>query len=264
MTQNSIKTYSNNPVDVTIFSSDFFRCIADQLPCYICVFDRNGFLRYINPAMAKGIGAPDATLLIGKFNVHDWHGEDLAVYKLPQKLKEVLNGEVIFAPNVPAPVYADNYRHQAIVARQFASVCAFPIKTEDGSIERVGFLFFPHTVERSDPRVMRCCVWIDRNWMIPFDSDKLVEECSVSKSHLTKLFKQEFGISPFQYYRRVRMEHVRSRLCDTNLSVYQAFEVCGMKYNGSMASEFKKMFGMSPKAYRKYLKETSSSQHLVE
>lgn len=232
---------------------DFSRRIAEQLPCYICIFDCEGFLRYINPAMLRGIGAPMGISLIGKFNLYDWHGEDFAFYRLPQKFKQVLGGEVLFAPNIPVPVYESSFKSRDIVTRQIASVCAFPLRSDNGKIAEVGFLFFPHTVVRADTRVMHCRDWIDSNWMMPFDFAKLVEECFVSKSCLTKLFKQELGISPFQYYRRVRMENVRYKLGDANLSIRQVFEACGMKYNGSMANEFKKMFGMSPKAYRKQL-----------
>lgn len=83
--------------------------------------------------------------------------------------------------------------------------------------------------------------------------DKLAEECSVSKNHLSKLFKHVLGLTPFQYYRRVRMENVREKLKDTRLSIRQAFEACGMKYNGSIAHEFKRMFSKSPGEFRKSL-----------
>lgn len=253
MTQKNKQTIKNNPVEALAQDANFFRQLAEQLPCYVCVFDERGLLTYINPAMVKGIGAPDAAFLIGKFNLHDWHGEDFDSYKLPKKLQKALSGEIDFAINIPAPIHEGRYGYQTSVSRQFASVCAFPIKREDGCIHEVGILFFPHTIEYADPKVMRCRVWIDRNWMEPFDMDKLAEECSVSKNHLSKLFKHVLGLTPFQYYRRVRMENVREKLKDTRLSIRQAFEACGMKYNGSIAHEFKRMFSKSPGEFRKSL-----------
>lgn len=253
MTQKNEQTTKTNAVLDLAQDSELFLQFVEQLPCYACIFDENGVLRYINPAMVKGIGAPGPEQLIGVFNLNHWHGDDFASYKLPKKLHKALNGEVEFAINIPAPVHDSHNNYQDPVSRQFGSVCTFPIKIKDGSIHEVGVLFFPHTIERADPKVMHCRVYIDRHWMEPFDMDKLAEECSVSKNHLCKLFKRAIGCTPFQYYRRVRLEKVRNKLKDTSLSISQAFEACGMKYNGSIAHEFKVMFGQCPKEYRKSL-----------
>ena len=253
MVQINNKTRPSKEINTTPLDADFFRRLAEQLPCYICIFNREGRLLYINPAMLKGIGAPDAAFMIGHFNAFDWHGDDFEAYKLPKKLEKALAGEVEFAITIPAPVHEELSSYQATVSRQFASVCTFPIARDDGKIEEAGVLFFPHTMERADPYVMKCRVWIDRHWKEPLDLEALAKSLSVSKYALSNAFKRAMGLTPFQYYRRVRMENVRKKLEDSRFSISQAFEACGMKYNGSMASEFKKMFGQSPKQYRKSL-----------
>lgn len=108
-------------------------------------------------------------------------------------------------------------------------------------------------MERADPDVMKCRVWIDRHWQEPLDLEGVAKSLSMSKYALSNAFKRAMGLTPFQYYRRVRMENVRRKLADIRLSISQAFEACGMNYNGSMAGEFKKMFGKSPRQYRKSL-----------
>lgn len=215
------------------------------------LYQSHAELRFINPAMATGLGVPNPNLLIGKFNLHDWHGDDFGAYELPKKLQDVLSGEVLQAANIPVPVQEGDYGFQVTRSRKLASVIAFPIRNEDDSIVGGAFLFLPHSVEQADPTVMRCRVWIDTNWHVPYDRDRLAKLCSMSPNHFTKTFKKEFGITPYQYYCRVRMERVRILLQETNLTILQAFQECGMKYNGSRANEFKKIYGLNPHEYRK-------------
>jgi transcriptional regulator GlxA family with amidase domain len=44
---------------------------------------------------------------------------------------------------------------------------------------------------------------------------------------------------------------VKEKLIDTNLSIFQAFNECGMEYNGHYAKVFKELTGYSPSEYRK-------------
>lgn len=107
MTQKNKQTLTINSPSAKPLEPEFFFQLAEQLPCYICIFDKKGVLRYINPAMIKGIGAPDAAFVVGHFNAYDWHGDDFEAYKLPQKLERALAGEVEFAINIPAPIHEE-------------------------------------------------------------------------------------------------------------------------------------------------------------
>ena len=73
----------------------------------------------------------------------------------------------------------------------------------------------------------------------------------LSKAHFTKLFKKHTGKSPHEYYIDYKIDKVKEKLLDTNLSIAQAFAACNMDYNGHSARVFKDKTGVSPSAYRK-------------
>ncbi len=238
---------------VTHFDIEIFQRLADQLPCLICIFDCKGTLRYINPAMRRWTGIPQKKTVIDEYNLHDWHAPDFEAFQISNKLKKVLEGKVDYAASVLIPVYEEEEDKAKIENYQYASVCAFPLQREDGSIQEAGFLFFPHSNERVEESVMQCRMYIDRSWKEPFDMDYLATECFMSKNHLSKLFKRAFGMTPFQYYRWVKLENLRIKLGEPNQTISEAFEACGLPYSGFMAKEFKKLFGLSPREYRKIL-----------
>jgi AraC family transcriptional regulator len=73
----------------------------------------------------------------------------------------------------------------------------------------------------------------------------------LSKAHFTKLFKQNTGVTPKEYYINYKISKLKEKLLDTNLSIAQAFAACNMNYNGYSASLFKKKVGLSPSEFRK-------------
>lgn len=235
------------------FDIETFMRLADELPCLICVFDREGTLRYINPAMLRWTGIPQKETVIGEYNLRDWHAPDFEAFRISKRLKKVLDGKVDYAASVLIPVYEEECERAKVENYQYASVCAFPLRRVDGSIKEAGFFFFPHSSERVEEPVMHCRICIDRDWKEPFDMQKLATECSMSKNHLSKLFKHAFGMTPFQYYRWVKLENVRVNLGEPSQTISEVFEACGMRYSGFMANEFKKLFGLSPRTYRKNL-----------
>ena len=247
------KKMSGALYSVPHFDIETFMRLADELPCLICVFDRQGTLRYINPAMLRWTGIPQKETVIGEYNLHDWHAPDFEAFRISKRLEEVLDGKVDYAASVLIPVYGEEGQTAKVENYQYASVCAFPLQREDGSIQEAGFLFFPHSSERVEEPVMHCRMYIDHAWKEPFDMESLAAECSMSKNHLSKVFKRAFGMTPFQYYRWVKLENVRVNLGEPSQTIAEAFEACGLQYSGFMAKEFKKLFGLSPREYRKSL-----------
>lgn len=83
-----------------------------------------------------------------------------------------------------------------------------------------------------------------------FDIDKLAGIVHMSRYHYTRLFKQHTGMTPYSYYQEVKLGKLKEKLCDTNLSITQVFEECGVDYNGNLAKIFKDKLGMTPSQYR--------------
>lgn len=75
----------------------------------------------------------------------------------------------------------------------------------------------------------------------------------LSPYHFIRVFRAEVGITPHKYLLRTKIEAITDKLADRNLSIGEAFSVCGIEYNGHYAAVFRNAVGLSPSEYRKKL-----------
>ncbi|WP_419874779.1 helix-turn-helix transcriptional regulator [Candidatus Pristimantibacillus sp. PTI5] len=76
-------------------------------------------------------------------------------------------------------------------------------------------------------------------------------EIGISQVQLTRLFKQEFQMTPSAYAANLRMDKVKQLLVNSSLTLAQIAEQCGFTDEHHLSKRFKKMFGINPSAYRK-------------
>jgi AraC family transcriptional regulator len=95
---------------------------------------------------------------------------------------------------------------------------------------------------------------------IEFMNDCYNEDCSIeeiaraanlSPYHFIRVFKAETGMTPHGYLLNIKLSRIKEKLADRDLSISQAFSLCGLNYNGHYASVFKKKEGVTPSQYRK-------------
>lgn len=83
-----------------------------------------------------------------------------------------------------------------------------------------------------------------------FSLPQLAQVAGLSDYHFSRLFKRATGVSPSQYFIRLRMARARHLLLETDLSVIEI----GMEVGYSSPSHFSQIFrrevGMTPSAYR--------------
>jgi AraC-like DNA-binding protein len=78
----------------------------------------------------------------------------------------------------------------------------------------------------------------------------IAHQVGISQAHLTRLFTQRFGLSPLQYYRRLKMEIAISMLLNSTAAVKEiAFEL-GYANPFHFSRSFTDFTGMSPTVYR--------------
>ncbi len=75
--------------------------------------------------------------------------------------------------------------------------------------------------------------------------------CRMSKYHFLRIFKSVVGCSPIEYRNRIRLEHAKELLSDTNQTVGEIGSAVGYTSNVYFCNAFKAKFGMSPSRYRK-------------
>ncbi|MFT9078495.1 MAG: helix-turn-helix transcriptional regulator [Ethanoligenens sp.] len=92
--------------------------------------------------------------------------------------------------------------------------------------------------------------YIEAHWKEEFNIDRLADAIHISRYHYTRLFKQHTGMTPYNYYQEIKIQKLKEKLCDGNLSVAQAFAACGADFSGSFAKIFKEKVGMPPSQYQ--------------
>ena len=80
--------------------------------------------------------------------------------------------------------------------------------------------------------------------------DQLARDVAMSRSSLYDKLRNMLGISPADFIRNVRLKHAAELLTNTNLSIAEVSERVGFNSPRIFSSNFKKMFGLLPSAYR--------------
>ena len=80
--------------------------------------------------------------------------------------------------------------------------------------------------------------------------DELADEVKLSQNYLAKRFRARFGVTIPHYLLERRIDHARTLLADTNMSVRQIGTRVGMPDAQHFLKQFKMLAGVSPSAYR--------------
>ena len=93
--------------------------------------------------------------------------------------------------------------------------------------------------------------YIDLHYMDKITLDDLAQQFFINKFYLTRLFKEQFGISINNYLLQVRATQAKQLLRFTDLSIEQIGQKCGMNDANYFSRMFKKVEGITPGEYRK-------------
>lgn len=84
----------------------------------------------------------------------------------------------------------------------------------------------------------------------PFDVEQYASIVNLSVSRFNHLFKKEMGISPLNYYIKIRMETAKSLLIYTDMKIGRIAEHVGYDDLLYFSKAFKKYTGVSPTEFR--------------
>jgi AraC-like DNA-binding protein len=90
----------------------------------------------------------------------------------------------------------------------------------------------------------------DARYNDPLDVADLARAAGLSPAHFSRQFRRTFGESPHVYLLTRRLERAASLLRSTDRSVADICFLVGMQSVGSFTTSFRRMFGMTPTAYR--------------
>ena len=76
----------------------------------------------------------------------------------------------------------------------------------------------------------------------------LAEKCRISQVYFRRLYRQEYGLSPAEAIRQLRLQYAAKLLANAECSVGQAAALCGFPDVKYFSTAFKAAYGKSPSA----------------
>jgi AraC-like DNA-binding protein len=102
----------------------------------------------------------------------------------------------------------------------------------------------------------------DARFFEPLEVDDLAAAAGLSKAHFSREFRRTFGESPYVYLLTRRLERAAALLRNTDHSVAEVCLEVGLQGVGSFTTSFKRMYGMTPTAYRESFPPATSQARL--
>jgi AraC-like DNA-binding protein len=90
----------------------------------------------------------------------------------------------------------------------------------------------------------------DARYAEPLDVAEMAAAAGLSRAHFIREFRRTFGESPHGYLLTRRLERAAALLRDTDRQIADICLSVGLTSLGSFTTSFKRMFGVSPAAYR--------------
>ena len=90
----------------------------------------------------------------------------------------------------------------------------------------------------------------DARYSESLEVEDLAQAAGLSKAHFSREFRRTFGESPYVYLLTRRLERAAALLRNTDYSVAEICLEVGLKGVGSFTTSFKRIYGMTPTAYR--------------
>ncbi len=112
----------------------------------------------------------------------------------------------------------------------------------------------PENSHRNSPKkenLIKLREYLDDHYLEHISLDELAEKFYINKFYLTRIFKEQFGISINSYITSLKITHAKQLLRFTQLSASEIAEQCGMADANYFSRTFKKIEGITPSQFRK-------------
>lgn len=99
-------------------------------------------------------------------------------------------------------------------------------------------------------RLREMMQFIENHYKERISLERLAAEANISKSEALRCFKRGIGTTPVKYLIDYRLERAKELLCKTNDTVIRVAADVGIDNTSYFVRIFKKMYGMTPGAFR--------------
>lgn len=159
-------------------------------------------------------------------------------------------------PYENAEAFEDHQAYKSY-AEAYAGMESYEHLQLQGLVWIIFSYFMKHSrpkLEVADERIMRTAHFVQQHIDREISIDHLADMACVSKPHLTRLFRQAFGVSPRQYIIRKKIQHAQKLLLTTGFTVQQIARSIGIGDVSYFIRLFRKNLGFTPQDYRNKLR----------
>lgn len=109
----------------------------------------------------------------------------------------------------------------------------------------------PSVINASDADILAATKYIYQNFRKPLTLDEVASIASLSPTYFSKKFKQVTGMGFKEYLNYVRLKHAQTALLTTTNTITDIALEYGFNDSNYFKDLFKKVYGKSPREYRK-------------
>jgi len=99
--------------------------------------------------------------------------------------------------------------------------------------------------------VINTISYIEKNYSSNIKLDQIASSLFVSKEHLIRVFKNEVGMTPYQYIKDYRLRTACTFLEETNKSINEIAQAVGFLSTSSFILQFRLKYQITPSLFRK-------------
>ena len=101
-------------------------------------------------------------------------------------------------------------------------------------------------VTKSMRTVLRVKGFIDNNYKKEIQVNDLSDAFQLTTSHLCRSFRENLGVTPTKYIRKLRIHEAERLICETNLSIAEISYAVGFNDPNYFARVFRERYGFAP------------------
>ncbi|MBP9083578.1 MAG: helix-turn-helix transcriptional regulator [Bacteroidia bacterium] len=88
--------------------------------------------------------------------------------------------------------------------------------------------------------------YLDANYLNTIDVNDAAVYCCLSEYHFYRLFRKVFGITPYQYVIRKRLDYAKNKLLIDHVAISEVALLAGFSDVSAFSKSFRKQFGYAP------------------
>jgi AraC-like DNA-binding protein len=104
-------------------------------------------------------------------------------------------------------------------------------------------------ITEAQQQIERAIRWLTLQYSRPLSIEEMAQNLGYHRTHLSKIFKQQTGMSPMNYLLKIRMERAAYLLKTEPLTIQQIASSVGYSDALYFSKQFKKWHGVSPSVY---------------